>query len=918
MGDGSLIGRQEERAQLLAGLRATAQGRSWVRVICGDPGVGKTSLVESVLTEQPGVTVLRLRGVQVEQDLPFAALQRLVRPHTDTLAALPGAYRHNLLVAVGLEHDRFPHRGLVGMGLLALLTELSTATPVVCWIDDAHWLDTESAATLSFVARRLHTERLAMVFAVRPDTGPPVFADLPSLVLTGLAPGPAGHLLRATVGHSVEPGVAHRVVTAVGGNPLAIVELSGGLSAAQLAGAAVLPAPLPVGSTLEAHYLRLAAGLPGSAQQWLLLAAAEDAGDAGTVARAARVLDLPEQAAAPAEEAGLIRVGHTLEFRHALVRSAVYNGATSAQRRRIHAAIAEVCTAPEDLPRRARHLADAAAGPDEAVAERLEEAADRAGSAGGLTARTALLLRAAALSITPESRAGRLLAALECAVQAGAYVQARAVLDMLRDLPVHGPARGRMLTASALTEVMLHVQGACARRPAMLLAAAEAFGTGPQHRDALMSALLEMHTAEELAEGATLAGVAGHVRRHAAAMDGPVGAMLLAHTASILDGVPAAAPALRAAIEAYLDPGASDDDVILCGRAAQWAATLLWDDAARTRVLDRAEAAIRRRGALFELVLLLNVRAFCHANEGRLRSALALTAEAYQVKSSIEVATHVAGYHMVVPDLAALLGEEELLRENHHGAVARMTYIGAGSLALAQQIAMMWLEIGRGDYAAADTHARRLDPLKPTGTGIRNLPEIIECAQRTGDLPRALSLLAALTEQAEAAGTDRALGLAARCRALTAPAEQAEAHYSEAVARSRAAGADLDLGRTLLLYGEWLRRQRRRRDARRNLRAATEVFDAMGARLFADRARREIKATGEKVRPRATDRTATLTPQETAVATLAGAGATNLDIATRLFISPSTVDYHLRKVFRKLGVSSRRQLADALPDSNLR
>ncbi|MEU4420286.1 AAA family ATPase [Actinoplanes sp. NPDC024001] len=906
-----VIGRETERELLSSSLRAVRREASRVHVVTGDPGVGKTALIESVLADMPEMRLLRLRGVQVEQDLPFAAVQRLLRGHEERVAALPDPYREPLLAIVGMELDRQVNRAVLGMALLALLTELSAAGPVVCWVDDAHWLDTESAAALTFVARRLRSERIAMLFATRPDSGPAVFTDLPALPLGGLAAEPARQLLRSVVEQPVDAGVADRIVTAVGGNPLAIVDLSRELTTGQLTGRSALPEPVPVGDTLEQHYLRHVERLPDDTRLWLLIAAAEDTGDGATIARAAQALGLQASSAEPAEQARLIRYGGYVEFRHPLVRAAVYNAASTVQRRRVHAALAGALSGARDAERRVWHLAAAADGPDETVAAQLEAAAERTGDAGGSTGRAALLVRAAALSGEGEGRIARTLAALESSVRAGAYVQADALLQSLAGHRLAGAARGRVLVASARTAVMLSAPGAGARRPAMLMEAASAFGGGLACRDALFEAFLEALTADDLIEGTSLPAIARRVRDSAGDLPGTVGCLLLAHATAVLDGVAAAAGPLRDAVRGYLDPSMSDDDVILAARAAMWAAHLLWDSDLRLRVLDRAETVMRRRGALFDLVHLLNSRAICITDEGRLRTATALMSEAEQVRLSIEMAPHMVGYHLVNPELAALLGEETLLREQHEAAVAGMTYVGAGALVTSHRIALMLLEISRGDYPAADVIARRLDHGPSTRTGIRALPDLVECASRVGDRGRARGLLARFAEHARAGGTDRAAGLLARCQALVSTDETAERHYLRAVECS--AAVPLDLARTHLLYGEWLRRQRRRRDARSQLRAAADLFDTIGARLFGDRARSEIEATGHRVPARPASGSDALTPQETAVAELARTGATNHDIANRLFISPNTVDYHLRKVFRKLAVTSRRQLDDVLP-----
>lgn len=919
----TVLGRDDEVAQLATLVQQARRGRSGVTIIEGDPGVGKSTLGEAVLTAAPDLLVLRLRGVEIEGDLAYAALQRLVHPHRAVIDALPESYAHHLRAAVGLEPEPYLNRGLVGMGLLALLTALAEDVTVTCWVDDAQWLDAESAAVLAFAARRLSTERVAMMLAARPSPLiDAVFTDLPRLPLGGLADDDAARLLRTVVAAPLEPRVADRIVAATGGNPLAIIDLSQELTAVQLAGESVLPEPTPIGSSLEDHYLRRVARLEPAARTWLLLAAAESAGDPLYVARAARRLGLPPAASEAAEAARLVTVGSAITFRHALVRAAVYNGATTGQRRAVHAALAEVTDAGPDSDRRAWHLAAAADGPDEDVARRLEQSAARAGDRGGLTARASLLLRAAALSETEHTRRLRRLAALEAAVEAGSGVQAGALLAAVDGAALKGLDRGRFLVAQSVTAVLVSEPGGCARRAATMVAAAEAFGaeTDPERvatarllrRNALLDALFEAYTADFLVDGTSVAAIAAAVRADAGLEAGAVGRLVTALADAALDGTASAAPRLRAAVREWLHPDTPDDDVLLATRPAILAADLLWDPALRHRVVARAEAVTRARGALFALVQLLIGHAVGETHVGRLRTAVAVMAEAVQVRLTLGLTDAHVPHHMINPELAAWLGEEDVLRADRERIEAGMTYIGVGVLVVTRRLAVMVLEMSRGDYAAADAIARGMEFGDGIRASFRALPDVVECAHRAGDTARAGRLLAHFAGIARASGTPRALGLLARCEALLAADDTADERYQDAVRLTGESGVDLDLARAHLLYGEWLRRRRRRSEARAHLRTAAELFDELGATLFAERARRELAATGERAQPRATAG-GDLTPQETAVAELARHGATNLEIATRLYVSPNTVDYHLRKIFRKLGVTSRRQLDDTLP-----
>jgi DNA-binding CsgD family transcriptional regulator len=899
-----LLDRRSEREaldRLLAGVRA---GQSQVLVLRGEAGVGKSALLEYLRERASGCRLARAAAVESEMELAFAGLHQLCAPFLDRVERLPEPQRDALGTAFGLSAGPAPDRFLVGLAVLGLLSEVAEERPLVCLIDDAQWQDRASAQALAFVARRLLAESVALVFAVRGPGEERELAGLPELVVEGLGEDDARALLQSAIRGRLDERVCDRIVAETRGNPLALLELPLGLTAAELAGGFGLPDVL-LATRIEDSFLRRLTSLPDATRRLLLVAAAEPVGDVSLLWRAAGHLGLGTDAAAPAQAAGLVDLGVRVRFRHPLVRSAAYRAAAAAERQEVHRALAEATDPDADPDRRAWHRAHAAEGLDEAVAAELERSADRAQGRGGVAAAAAFLERATALTPDPVRRAGRALAAAQAKLEAGAPDAAEALLATVE----MGPRDELQLARLA----RLRARIAFARRrgsddPPLLLDAA-------RRLEPLDPALARETYLEALGAAifaGRLSGVVGAREIAEAASAAPAGAAPARASDLLLDGLvvrftegyAAAVPALGEALRAFEPaPGRPEEDLRWVWMACR-VAPELWDFEAWRDLATRGTRLAREAGALTVLPTALTYRAAVHVHAGEFAAASALVEEA----AAITAATGTVPLMYASLVLAAWRGQEapalELIDASLQDAAAR----GEGRAIGLTEYATAVLCNGLGRYDAALAAAQRAsehDDLEIFGWA---LTELVEAGVRSGARDAAAAALERLEERTGAAGTDWALGIGARSRALTSDGDDAEALYREAIDRLARGRVLVHLARAQLVYGEWLRRAQRRTDAREQLRAAHETFSRIGAEAFAERAGRELVATGETIRRRTVETRDHLTAQEAQIARLAAEGHTNPEIGAQLFLSPRTVEYHLHKVFAKLDISSRREL----------
>ena len=902
-----LIGRRREQVAINELLQAARDGTGGVLVLHGEPGVGKTALLADTAQAGSGFRIISAVGVEGEMELPFAALQQLCSPILELAERLPGLQQEALSVAFGLSAGPAPDAFLIGLATLGLLSEGAEAQPLLCMVDDAQWLDSASAKALTFAARRVLAEKIAVFFAARElDTG---LAALPTLQLQPLGQNDARNLMRSVMPGPIDERVLERLVVETHGNPLAVVEFPRGLAPAQLAGGFALPAALPLTTRIEENFARRLDGLSTQARRLLLLASAEPTGDPALLWRAARTLDIPESAGQALEAEGLLALSDGVVFRHPLVRSAAYGSAEPEERRQTHRVLAEAIDPQLDPDRRAWHRAQAAVAPDEHVAVELERSAARAQARGGLAAAAAFLERAAALTVEPSRRAERALMAARANLYAGAFDEALRLLPMAEE---GSPDELQRAQAELLRGQIAFSSGLGGDAAPLLLKAAERLE--PLNLDLARETYL--HAWGAAAFGARAgAGHLPEVCRAAMALPParkpvrPVDLLLDGLVLLITDGRAAAAPALRDAASAFAGEEMSIDERLRWGWLATAASYAMWDNAGSRAISERQIQLARDAGALEGLPLYLVALGVAVAWSGDFPAATSLIAEVDEV-------TAATGAHM--PPFAALellsLRGREVETSELIGAILEQSEDSRhGAAVIAAQRASAVLHNGLGRYEEALTAAQQAswDPLD-LYPSMWALPELVEAAARSGKTEIARNALERLAATTQPAGSDFGLGIEARSRALLSEGEAAERLYREAIERLGRTQLRPELARAHLVYGEWLRRERRRADARTQLRTAHEQFTSIGMEAFAERARVELQATGERARKRTADMLDQLTSQEAQIAGLAADGHTNREIGAQLFISPSTVEYHLGKVFRKLHVKSRTELAHKL------
>jgi DNA-binding CsgD family transcriptional regulator len=905
-----LRGRRDELAAMDGLLDSARGGRSGVLVLRGDAGVGKTALLEHAIASASDVTLLRAVGVESEMELAFAALHQVCAPIDDSVGRLPAPQRDALEVTFGMSAGAAPDRFLVALATLSLFSEAAQERPLLCVIDDAQWLDRASAQALAFVARRVLAEPVALLFAARETTD--AFAGLPELLVEGLDDAEARKLLASVIPGRLDDRVADQIVAEARGNPLALLELPHGLSPAQLAGGFGLPAALSLAGTIEQSFLHRLEALPENTRQLLLVAAAEPLGDPALLTRAAERLGITGSALEPAQSAGLIEVDGRVRFRHPLVRSAMYRAALAEERRGVHGALAEATDAEADPDRRAWHLAKATVDPNEEVASELERAAGRAQARGGLAAAAAFLQRAAELTPEPRRSAQRALAAAQSSYQAGALDEALALLATAEtgDVRDFTPARVHLLRG----QIAFAARRGSDAPPLLLKAARELEAVDlPLARATYLDALAAALFAGRLARGASALQVAQAVRGAPPAPKPlPAGDLLLRGLAlAITDGPSVGAPVLKQALRALRDDDIATEEGIRWHWLAGLAAAFIWDYESYDALAARQIQVARDVGALTMVPLALGTRAGVRLWAGEVRAAASLVEES----EALARATHGRQVPYAPLVLAAFRGRADEVERLTQSSTKDFTVSGEGmGLTMAQWAAAV-LSNGLGRYedalGAAEQAAEYPHELWHSNWVA---VELIEAASRTGEVERAADALEWLSSTARASGSDWGLGVEARSRALVSDGDPAETLYREAIERLQRTRLRVDLARAKLVYGEWLRRERRRLDAREHLRTALEMFRRMDMDGFAGRAERELLATGERARKRTVETREELTAQEAQVARLARDGLSNLAIGERLFISQHTVAYHLRKVFTKLGISSRNQLGAALPE----
>ncbi|MFD7678556.1 AAA family ATPase [Streptomyces sp. NPDC060187] len=903
-----LIGRRIECQSLEDLLTKARAGQSGVLVVRGEAGIGKSELLNYLLDHATGCRIVRAAGVQSEMELSYAGLHQLCAPLLSQLDDLPEPQQNALRTAFGLQVGDVPDRFLVGLATLSLLAGAVGNEPLVCLVDDAQWLDHVSAQTLQFVARRLLAESVLLVLAVRESGPPEFFPDLPEMALRGLTERESRRLLDSVITGPLDERVRDRIVAETHGNPLALLELPRGLTAVEMAGGLTGFKTRPLSSQIESGFLRRIQSLPAETQEFLLLAAAEPVGDVALLRRAAERLGISVSTAeSDAETSGLATFGTWVRFRHPLVRSAAYRAAGFEQRQQVHRALAESIDVHVDPERHVWHLASATTGPDEAVAAELEGSAGRAQARGGIAAAASFLQRATELTPDPVHRGPRALAAAQAKYQAGAFDPARELVDAAELSHLDGPQsaqamllRGQIMSASKSASAGLPLLLKAARR----LQPFDAKLSRETYRDAVYAAL----TAGRLASGGVRDVAEAVLSAPAVTRTATPEDLLLTGLAQVIvEGYTVGAPVLLQAVDAFsaneLTPAESLGWLPLVCRMAH----TTWDFEAWSELSARLVDLARGTGALTVLASSLLLRLSNRVFAGDLRGADSLVAEANAIGEATG-SSFFAHYGALVVE--PFKGRESTTRQAIEALTRDRLLQHEGKVTTATEWASAVLYNGLGRYEDAYVSAERgCENPQELGLSLQSRVELVEAAARLGRTTRAAEAARTIEEMAQASGTDWALGVSAATRALVSEGRTADDLHREGIEHLDRSHARMDSARARLRYGEWLRSQQQAADARAWLSEAHEMLSEAGAGAFAERARRELQASGAKVDKRSPVALAVLTQKEAEIARLAEEGFTNPEIGARLFISPHTVEWHLRKVYAKLGISSRKEIS---------
>ena len=903
-----LVGRSSERESLDRLLDAARDHHGSVLVIRGEAGVGKSTLLTYCSEHASDFQVRRAVGVESEMELTFAALHQLCAPLLDRLDALPPPQRAALQVALGLSKGDPPDRFLVALAALSLLSEAAEQQPLLCLVDDAQWLDSASRQVLGFIARRLLAEPMAMVFAVRTPVPQAELGGLPELLLNGLADDEARTLLETVMPGRLDRGVRDRLLAEARGNPLALLEFPRRTSPTQLPGRLGLAQPREVPGRIEETFVQRLDGLSDDARMLILVAAAEPAGDSVLLWRAADQLGIHGSAAAVAESVGLLTIEEHVRFRHPLVRSAAYRSASPDERRTVHLALAQATDRRSDPDRRAWHLAAAASEPDERVAAELERSAGRARARGGLPAAAAFLRRSVALTKDPTKRFERALAAARASLHAGEFDAALDVLSIADRSTVDELERARV---DLLRAQVVSASDSPGQALGMLLDAAQRLERlDPELAlEAFLDAWGGAMFAGNLAD-ITMRDVSSALQSSGSTDATHAAALLLEGMSTLMtQGRAVAAPMLRRAVDTFLSEPLSMERGMGWGVITSCASVELWDFASWNLIIDRQMQVARDAGALASLAIILNGKNIVLAWAGDLEGADRVGGEANVVTGA--TGTQIAPFGGML--LAALRGRED-------ESFAMLESVSRWALDEGEGFALQYSHFttamlcnGLGRYEAAIEAAQRAwDAWPDWFLAVWAMVELVEAAARLGRPDLGQEPLARVLASTGVSSSEWALGIAFRSRALLSDGAEAESLYRQAIEHLEATQLRPELARAHLVYGEWLRRENRRVDAREQLQLAHSMFSTMGAEGFAERARRELNATGAKAQKRSEQKRDALTPQETHIARLAAEGHTNVQIGQELYLSRHTIEWHLKKVFHKLEISSRFELRDAL------